>query len=175
MCFNTTEIWVEFFKKCYYRVKFGVSIVSLFLFGQKKLIECQRGKLMPSRDRQSTKLLSISQFFQQIDPFVEDILIFKAHVTFYQSSLSPPSPSLWSVLAHMQSRKDVKKTAFFDSSTDTRLLGLDETCRRSGYWRKPAKKVQFWIIFLLFDSTAIWFVRVLEPVAKCIKDSTAVF
>lgn len=50
------------------------------------------GKVMPNIDEQSTKLLSLT-VLQRIDPFVEDILITAAHVTFYRfNTLLSPLP-----------------------------------------------------------------------------------
>lgn len=41
------------------------------------------GKLMPNLDEKSTKVLNLT-VLQRIDPFVEEILITAAHVTFYE-------------------------------------------------------------------------------------------
>lgn len=46
----------------------------------------QSGKLMPNLDQQSTKLLNLT-VLQRIDPFVEEILITAAHVTFYEFNI----------------------------------------------------------------------------------------
>jgi hypothetical protein len=46
----------------------------------------QSGKLMPNLDQQSTKLLNLT-VLQRIDPFVEEILITAAHVTFYKFNI----------------------------------------------------------------------------------------
>lgn len=46
----------------------------------------QNGKLMPNLDQQSTKLLNLT-VLQRIDPFVEEILITAAHVTFYEFNI----------------------------------------------------------------------------------------
>ncbi|KAK4286326.1 hypothetical protein QN277_002895 [Acacia crassicarpa] len=46
----------------------------------------QNGKLMPKLDQQSTKLLNLT-VLQRIDPFVEEILITAAHVTFYEFNI----------------------------------------------------------------------------------------
>ena len=43
----------------------------------------QTGKLMPNLDQQSTKMLNLT-VLQRIDPFIEEILITAAHVTFYE-------------------------------------------------------------------------------------------
>lgn len=43
-------------------------------------------KLMPNLDQQSTKLLNLT-VLQRIDPFVEEILITAAHVTFYEFNI----------------------------------------------------------------------------------------
>ncbi|GAY65286.1 hypothetical protein CUMW_239920 [Citrus unshiu] len=61
----------------------------------------QNGKLMPNLDQQSTKLLSLT-VLQRIDPFIEEILITAAHVTFYEFNLDL---SQWS-------RKDVEGSLF---------------------------------------------------------------
>jgi len=42
----------------------------------------QTGKLMPNLDQQSTKVLNLT-VLQRMDPFIEEILITAAHVTFY--------------------------------------------------------------------------------------------
>ncbi|KAK6138195.1 hypothetical protein DH2020_028079 [Rehmannia glutinosa] len=46
----------------------------------------QNGKLMPNLDEKSTKLLNLT-VLQRIDPFVEEILITAAHVTFYEFNI----------------------------------------------------------------------------------------
>lgn len=46
----------------------------------------QNGKLMPNLDQQSTKILNLT-VLQRIDPFVEEILITAAHVTFYEFNI----------------------------------------------------------------------------------------
>lgn len=61
----------------------------------------QTGKLMPNLDEQSTKLLNLT-VLQRIDPFVEEILITAAHVTFYEFNIDL---SQWS-------RKDVEGSLF---------------------------------------------------------------
>ncbi|KAG9459030.1 hypothetical protein H6P81_003538 [Aristolochia fimbriata] len=61
----------------------------------------QNGKLMPNLDHQSTKVLNLT-VLQRIDPFVEEILITAAHVTFYEFSIEQ---NQWS-------RKDVEGSLF---------------------------------------------------------------
>ncbi|XP_028756794.1 mRNA-decapping enzyme-like protein [Neltuma alba] len=61
----------------------------------------QNGKLMPNLDQQSTKLLNLT-VLQRIDPFVDEILITAAHVTFYEFNIDL---SRWS-------RKDVEGSLF---------------------------------------------------------------
>ncbi|KAK3012716.1 hypothetical protein RJ639_009698 [Escallonia herrerae] len=61
----------------------------------------QNGKLMPNLDNNSTKLLNLT-VLQRIDPFVEEILITAAHVTFYEFNIDL---SQWS-------RKDVEGSLF---------------------------------------------------------------
>ncbi|KAL3828591.1 hypothetical protein ACJIZ3_017393 [Penstemon smallii] len=61
----------------------------------------QNGKLMPNLDEKSTKLLNLT-VLQRIDPFVEEILITAAHVTFYEFNIDN---SQWS-------RKDVEGSLF---------------------------------------------------------------
>ncbi|KAJ6796838.1 mRNA-decapping enzyme-like protein isoform X2 [Iris pallida] len=61
----------------------------------------QNGKLMPNLDQQSTKLLNLT-VLQRIDPFVEEILITAAHVTFYEFNIDQ---NQWS-------RKDVEGSLF---------------------------------------------------------------
>lgn len=56
---------------------------------------------MPNLDQQSTKLLNLT-VLQRIDPFVEEILITAAHVTFYEFNVDL---SQWS-------RKDVEGSLF---------------------------------------------------------------
>jgi len=46
----------------------------------------QTGKLMPNLDQQSTKMLNLT-VLQRIDPFIEEILITAAHVTFYEFNI----------------------------------------------------------------------------------------
>ena len=46
----------------------------------------QSGKLMPNLDQQSTKMLNLT-VLQRIDPFIEEILITAAHVTFYEFNI----------------------------------------------------------------------------------------
>ncbi|KAL8029604.1 hypothetical protein ABFX02_14G235500 [Erythranthe guttata] len=59
------------------------------------------GKLMPNLDEKSTKLLNLT-VLQRTDPFVEEILITAAHVTFYEFNIDN---SQWS-------RKDVEGSLF---------------------------------------------------------------
>ncbi|KAL3620208.1 hypothetical protein CASFOL_035120 [Castilleja foliolosa] len=61
----------------------------------------QNGKLIPNLDEKSTKLLNLT-VLQRIDPFVEEILITAAHVTFYEFNIDN---SQWS-------RKDVEGSLF---------------------------------------------------------------
>ncbi|KAL5830798.1 hypothetical protein ACOSQ3_016217 [Xanthoceras sorbifolium] len=61
----------------------------------------QNGKLMPNLDQQSTKLLNLT-VLQRIDPFIEEILITAAHVTFYEFNIEL---SQWG-------RKDVEGSLF---------------------------------------------------------------
>ncbi|XLU31228.1 hypothetical protein S245_067294, partial [Arachis hypogaea] len=49
-------------------------------------IMSQNGKLMPNLDQHSTKLLNLT-VLQCIDPFVKEILITAAHVTFYEFNI----------------------------------------------------------------------------------------
>lgn len=46
----------------------------------------QTGKLMPNLDQQSTKMLNLT-VLQRMDPFIEEILITAAHVTFYEFNI----------------------------------------------------------------------------------------
>ncbi|KAF9591403.1 hypothetical protein IFM89_004101 [Coptis chinensis] len=59
------------------------------------------GKLMPNLDQQSTKILNLT-VLQRIDPFVEEILITAAHVTFYEFNID----------LNQWSRKDVEGSLF---------------------------------------------------------------
>ncbi|MFS7904611.1 putative mRNA-decapping enzyme subunit 1, PH-like domain superfamily [Helianthus anomalus] len=43
----------------------------------------QTGKLMPNLDQNSTKILNLT-VPQRMDPYIKDILITAAHVTFYE-------------------------------------------------------------------------------------------
>ncbi|KAL3618753.1 hypothetical protein CASFOL_037415 [Castilleja foliolosa] len=61
----------------------------------------QNGKLMPNLDEKTTKVLNLT-VLQRIDPFVEEILITAAHVTFYEFNIDN---SQWS-------RKDVEGSLF---------------------------------------------------------------
>ncbi|KAL0910469.1 hypothetical protein M5K25_021454 [Dendrobium thyrsiflorum] len=58
-------------------------------------------KLMPNLDQQSTKVLNLT-VLQRIDPYVEEILMTAAHVTFYEFSIEQ---NRWS-------RKDVEGSLF---------------------------------------------------------------
>ncbi|XP_058088449.1 mRNA-decapping enzyme-like protein isoform X2 [Magnolia sinica] len=59
------------------------------------------GKLMPNLDQESTKVLNLT-VLQRIDPFVEEILITAAHVTFYEFNID----------LNQWSRKDVEGSLF---------------------------------------------------------------
>ncbi|GMP99064.1 hypothetical protein CsSME_00046697 [Camellia sinensis var. sinensis] len=61
----------------------------------------ENGKLMPNLDQESTKLLNLT-VLQRMDPFVEEILITAAHVTFYEFNIDLTQ---WS-------RKDVEGSLF---------------------------------------------------------------
>uniref|UniRef100_A0A1J3IQQ3 mRNA-decapping enzyme-like protein n=1 Tax=Noccaea caerulescens TaxID=107243 RepID=A0A1J3IQQ3_NOCCA len=61
----------------------------------------QNGKLIPNLDQNSTRLLNLT-VLQRIDPFIEEILITAAHVTFYEFNIEL---SQWS-------RKDVEGSLF---------------------------------------------------------------
>ncbi|OVA10585.1 Dcp1-like decapping [Macleaya cordata] len=61
----------------------------------------QNGKLMPNLDQQSTKILNLT-VLQRIDPYVEEILITAAHVTFYEFNIE----------LNQWSRKDVEGSLF---------------------------------------------------------------
>ncbi|QHN82569.1 mRNA-decapping enzyme-like protein [Arachis hypogaea] len=63
----------------------------------------QNGKLMPNLDQHSTKLLNLTDL-QRIHPFVEEILITAAYVTFYEFNIDL---SQWS-------RKAVEVFSFLD-------------------------------------------------------------
>ncbi|XP_027341260.1 mRNA-decapping enzyme-like protein isoform X1 [Abrus precatorius] len=89
----------------------------------------QNGKLMPNLDQHTTKLLNLT-VLQRIDPFVEEILITAAHVTFYEFNIDlsqwvcsfflflfllfilPLSLSLSLNALSLQSRKDVEGSLF---------------------------------------------------------------
>ncbi|KAL5981581.1 hypothetical protein ACLOJK_015644 [Asimina triloba] len=59
------------------------------------------GKLLPNLDMESTKVLNLT-VLQRIDPFVEEILITAAHVTFYEFNID----------LNQWSRKDVEGSLF---------------------------------------------------------------
>ncbi|CAL9133248.1 unnamed protein product [Musa acuminata var. zebrina] len=61
----------------------------------------QSGKLMPNLDQKSTKALNLT-VLQRIDPFVEEILMTAAHVTFYEFNIE----------LNQWSRKDVEGSLF---------------------------------------------------------------
>ncbi|KAK9153611.1 hypothetical protein Sjap_001091 [Stephania japonica] len=61
----------------------------------------QPAKLMPNLDQQSTKVLNLT-VLQRIDPFVEEILMTAAHVTFYEFNTE----------LNQWSRKDVEGSLF---------------------------------------------------------------
>nr|GME05856.1 mRNA-decapping enzyme-like protein [Ipomoea batatas] len=61
----------------------------------------QTAKLMPNLDERSTKVLNLT-VLQRIDPFIEEILITAAHVTFYE----------FNVDLNQWSRKDVEGSLF---------------------------------------------------------------
>lgn len=61
----------------------------------------QTGKLMPNLDERSTKVLNLT-VLQRIDPYIEEILITAAHVTFYE----------FNVEINQWSRKDVEGSLF---------------------------------------------------------------
>ncbi|XP_020094429.1 mRNA-decapping enzyme-like protein isoform X1 [Ananas comosus] len=61
----------------------------------------QNGKLMPNLDQESTKVLNLT-VLQRIDPFVEEILMTAAHVTFYEFNIE----------LNQWSRKDVEGSLF---------------------------------------------------------------
>ncbi|KAB1222484.1 mRNA-decapping enzyme-like protein [Morella rubra] len=61
----------------------------------------QTGKLMPNLDQQSTKMLNLT-VLQRMDPFIEEILITAAHVTFYEFNID----------SNQWSRKDVEGSLF---------------------------------------------------------------
>ncbi|KFK43158.1 hypothetical protein AALP_AA1G087500 [Arabis alpina] len=61
----------------------------------------QNGKLIPNLDQNSTKVLNLT-VLQRIDPYIEEILITAAHVTFYEFNIEL---SQWS-------RKDVEGSLF---------------------------------------------------------------
>ncbi|KAF9680846.1 hypothetical protein SADUNF_Sadunf06G0163800 [Salix dunnii] len=61
----------------------------------------QTGKLMPNLDQQSTKMLNLT-VLQRMDPFIEEILITAAHVTFYAFNIE----------TNQWSRKDVEGSLF---------------------------------------------------------------
>ncbi|XAR64735.1 hypothetical protein NMG60_11008538 [Bertholletia excelsa] len=61
----------------------------------------QTGKLMPNLDQNSTKLLNLT-VLQRIDPYIEEILMTAAHVTFYEFNID----------LNQWSRKDVEGSLF---------------------------------------------------------------
>nr|GMD88396.1 mRNA-decapping enzyme-like protein [Ipomoea batatas] len=84
----------------------------------------QTAKLMPNLDERSTKVLNLT-VLQRIDPFIEEILITAAHVTFYE----------FNVDLNQWSRKDVEGSLFVvkrglafgvPSSLSGRVYGFEE-------------------------------------------------
>ncbi|KAI3677033.1 hypothetical protein L1987_86651 [Smallanthus sonchifolius] len=61
----------------------------------------QNGKLIPNLDQNSTKILNLT-VLQRMDPYIEEILITAAHVTFYE----------FNVDVNQWSRKDVEGSLF---------------------------------------------------------------
>lgn len=61
----------------------------------------QTGKLMPNLDQNSTKVLNLT-VLQRMDPYIEEILITAAHVTFYEFNID----------LNQWSRKDVEGSLF---------------------------------------------------------------
>ncbi|KAL5545787.1 hypothetical protein UlMin_005474 [Ulmus minor] len=61
----------------------------------------QPAKVMPNLDQHSTKMLNLT-VLQRIDPFIEEILITAAHVTFYEFNID----------SNQWSRKDVEGSLF---------------------------------------------------------------
>ncbi|KAJ8899601.1 hypothetical protein K2173_018575 [Erythroxylum novogranatense] len=61
----------------------------------------QTAKLMPNLDQQGTKMLNLT-VLQRIDPFIEEILITAAHVTFYEFNID----------SNQWGRKDVEGSLF---------------------------------------------------------------
>ncbi|XP_021892529.1 mRNA-decapping enzyme-like protein [Carica papaya] len=59
------------------------------------------GKLTPNLDKQSTKMLNLT-VLQRVDPFIEEILMTAAHVTFYEFNIE----------SNQWSRKDVEGSLF---------------------------------------------------------------
>ncbi|MFS7922559.1 putative mRNA-decapping enzyme subunit 1, PH-like domain superfamily [Helianthus anomalus] len=47
----------------------------------------QTGKLKPNLDQNSTKILNLT-VHQRMDPYIKDILITAAHVTFYEFNVN---------------------------------------------------------------------------------------
>ncbi|BBH07601.1 decapping 1 [Prunus dulcis] len=75
------------------------NITEMVVLRQSKM--SQTGKLMPNLDQQSTKMLNLT-VLQRIDPFIEEILITAAHVTFYEFNIE----------SNQWSRKDVEGSLF---------------------------------------------------------------
>ncbi|XLR04319.1 hypothetical protein HN51_059185 [Arachis hypogaea] len=88
----------------------------------------QNGKLIPNLDQHSTKLLNLTDL-QRIDPFVEEILITAAHVTFYEFNIDL---SQWS-------RNDVEGSLFVvkrNKKHSLDLLSHQEQMKRFGHHLK---------------------------------------
>uniref|UniRef100_A0A2C9V7Z4 mRNA-decapping enzyme C-terminal domain-containing protein n=1 Tax=Manihot esculenta TaxID=3983 RepID=A0A2C9V7Z4_MANES len=83
----------------------------------------QTGKLMPNLDQQSTKMLNLT-VLQRIDPFIEEILITAAHVTFYEFNIE----------SNQWSRKDVEGSLFVvKRNTQPRFQFIVMNRRNTGY------------------------------------------
>ncbi|KAK6138207.1 hypothetical protein DH2020_028041 [Rehmannia glutinosa] len=74
----------------------------------------QNGKLMPNLDEKSTKLLNLT-VLQRIDPFVEEILITAAHVTFYEFNIDT---SQWNLLGDFEYEVQVPYLLYRNASQE---------------------------------------------------------
>ncbi|RYR18403.1 hypothetical protein Ahy_B03g063022 [Arachis hypogaea] len=114
----------------------------------------QNGKLMPNLDQHSTKLLNLT-VLQCIDPFVEEILITTAHVTFYEFNID----------LFQWSRKDVEGSLFVVKRNTQPRFQFIVTNRRNtgiGYWNSTIVVMLHSILFLMYRNAAqevngIWF------------------
>ena len=112
----------------------------------------QSGKLMPNLDQQTTKLLNLT-VLQRIDPFVEEILITAAHVTFYEFNIDL---SQW--VRHSLSSKIQPLNLFLSLSL---IFLFDSFAEPQGRWRISLRRqeVRILLVFGFFLVLVMLIVR----------------